>query len=168
MWLPKVRLIACTDMNFNYCYKDGDTFKNIVDHPLVDTSVRTLDRTIFRNFLMEKGGSIAACGPQVKEDIGKNLASSFNLMMVGGSVASVYFHALAQLKNIVVLGGARTYHEWLMSGFVDEIYIHQLSIFPSNDTEMKSIEPNSGFFEDHPLEVVGSFGESRLLKGTKK
>lgn len=170
--LPNVRLIACTDLMFNYAYKDqnSERYKNIVD--FASPKTKALDRALLRKFLADSEGSLAALGQVVLFEMG-NLLKNLNITPVvtehptTDGIIELYTRALNEDRDIVVLGGRRTYHEWIMSGLVDEFVIHQIKQFPSFPAfEGKKVEPHTGYFEDLAiLKTVGNFAESRLLVG---
>lgn len=174
MFLPKVSMIACTDLNSNYCYKDQDgVFKNIVDAPVVSDGVRELDRVIFRTFLSDFSQNIAVCGPQVEQDLG-SLTKSFMLKLsTTESIDDVYKEAMKGRYNIAILGGHRLYRKWIESGLVDEIYNHQLRFFMEHGVETKRaipIDPDYAgtFGENYRKTTIGYFDSSNLIKWVKR
>lgn len=159
----RVKLIACVGMVNNYSFEDEDgNYRNIVDHPLVPKHIKDLDRALFRNFLRQNEGAIVTCGPVVADDMGK-LFKTFNLRVAkfDSNIAEIYTTALNEQRNILVLGGKRTYDMWIESNLVDEAIIHQLPIFPtSKDKHHKSFI--NGYFQDK-LVWSGDFSGSSIL-----
>lgn len=160
MILPKVSMMACTTVDGSYCFMDNTgKYQNIVDHPAISKSTRDLDRALFRRFLESNENSYIVCGPTVKHDL-DHLNIKYGMsVIISDSIDHVIEKAINYNRNIVVLGGRRTYMQWLSSGLVDDVYIHQLTNFFGTDTPTKKIDV---IFGENSKAV--KYSESQLLR----